>query len=179
MARLSKFDKGSRPILSPKEASIKAEAWCAYQERSEFEVRRKLLSWGINVDDSDVILTHLINEKFIDEQRFASAFASGKFRIKKWGKNKVRAQLYGKKVPKNLIAMALDEVDDDAYRTTLLELAEKKLAGMRETDKMKRKAKLMRFLVGKGYEMELVVGVVKKIGSAQLTVSGLNNRLPK
>ena len=92
-----------KKLLSPEKALQKAESYCSYQERSQQEVRDKIYSWGLLRNDVENILSTLITSGFLKEERFASAFTRGKFRIKKWGRNKIREALRGKKVSETLI----------------------------------------------------------------------------
>src|SRR5262245_55126185 len=105
--------------ISPEKAKSKAEAYCAYQERSQQEVRDKLYSWGLHRNDVENIISFLISDGFLKEERFAIAFAGGKFRIKKWGRNKIKMALKEKKVSDPLIRKALSEIDQREYMQML------------------------------------------------------------
>lgn len=141
---------------TPTEAISKAQKYCAYQERSHQEVRDKLYSYGLWKNDVEEILTQLITDGFLNEERFAKAYAGGKFRMKHWGKNKIENELKFKGISKRCIQTGLKEIDDHDYRKTLVQLIKKKTRSLSETNLFKRRDKVSKFVIGKGYEPELV-----------------------
>jgi regulatory protein len=147
--------------LSRNAALAKAEHYCAYQERSQQEVRDKLYEWGLWKDDVEELISELIQTNFLNEERFALAYVSGKFKIKKWGKVKIRQGLKIKRVPDKMIANALKTIDADEYLKTILVLAEKKIGSIHEKDAYKRRYKLVTYLLGKGFENDLIADVLK------------------
>ncbi|MBK1439126.1 RecX family transcriptional regulator [Parapedobacter sp. ISTM3] len=138
-------------------ARAKAEQYCAYQERSQQEVRDKLYGWGLHQLDVENVIADLIAAGFLNEERFALAYASGKFRIKGWGRHKIRQGLLQKSVSTPLIRTALASLDDDAYREKLYELLQAKARLEKEKHPYKRKNKLLRYALSKGYESELAL----------------------
>ena len=130
--------------------------WCARQERSHQQVRRKLFDWGQGQDASERIVSELITAGFLNEQRFAQAYAGGKFRMKKWGRHRIESRLRQEGVGPRCIATGLREIDQTDYRKTLERLLEQKLAAGRALDPFVRKHRAARFAIGKGYEPELV-----------------------
>ena len=148
-------------ILDKKTALVKAESWCAYQERSQSEVRNKLYEWGLRHDELEEVITELIVTNFLNEERFAMAYVSGKVNIKKWGKVKIKQGLKLKKVPDRLIQKALNSIDEQKYFENLLSIAVKKAAVMNEKDSVKLKFKLVTYLLGKGFENDLIFDVLK------------------
>ncbi|SKB56365.1 regulatory protein [Parapedobacter luteus] len=138
-------------------ARAKAEQYCAYQERSQQEVRDKLYGWGLHQQDVENVIADLIAAGFLNEERFALAYASGKFRIKGWGRHKIRQGLLQKSVSAPLIRTALASLDDDAYREKLYELLQAKARLEKEKHPYKRKNKLLRYALSKGYESELAL----------------------
>jgi regulatory protein len=141
---------------SPQDAMAKAMSYCAYQERSRKEVREKLHSFGIEDDDEvERILEKLTKDNFLNEERFAKAFAGGKFRMKKWGRIKIRAELKMHGLSAEVIRKGMEEIDPHDYEQTLLDLTVKKNAQERESEPMLRKQKLIRYLLSKGYEQDL------------------------
>src|SRR5688572_5536586 len=106
------------PTYSFLEAKQKIEAFCAYQERCDFEVRQKLFSWGLFQEDVDALISDLITHNFLNEQRFAEAYVSGKFRIKKWGRVKIRQQLKLRKISEYSIKKGMQVIDDEEYIKT-------------------------------------------------------------
>ena len=149
-------------MYSSEEAVIKLESFCAYQERSEFEVRSKLRLWGFNSEQSDLLIEQLKLNRFLDNERFASSFVSGKFSIKKWGRLKIKSHLMQHHIHPDSIKKSLEEIDDTAYCAVLQMLAEKKWNLLtKEPDYWKKKHKTMTFLQSKGYENDLIQDVLK------------------
>lgn len=143
------------------EAKAKMEAWCAYQERCQFEVDQKLIGWKFSEEQRNQIIADLISNRFIDEERFARAFVSGKFRIKHWGRNKIRQHLKQKRISDYSIKQGMQEIDPDEYWETLKRLAERKLADKKpKEDAWQLKARVQRYLSAKGYEFDLIVDAV-------------------
>lgn len=140
---------------------MKAEHYCAYQERAQQEIRNKLYEWGLHSADLEEIISELITTNFLNEERFALAYVSGKFNIKKWGKIKIKQGLKLRKVPDRMIAKALNSINYDDYLKTVLEAAEKKSRTITEKDAYKRKYKLMSYLMGKGFETDVILSVLK------------------
>lgn len=142
------------------EAKHKMEAYCAYQERCHFEVSNKLQSFDLSYEQQQQLIADLITNRFLDEERFAEAFASGKFRIKKWGKIKIRQHLKQRFVSEYSIKKALLAIDNEEYYAMLEKLASTKLRELEnERDSWKKKSKLLRFLASKGYEQDLIFEV--------------------
>lgn len=150
-----------QPKYSFQEAKLKIEAFCAYQERCDQEVRKKLTSWLLYEEDIEALIAHLIQTNFLNEERFACAFVSGKFRIKRWGRIKIRQHLKQKKISNYSIQKGLEEIDDDEYLETLKELSINKNHLIRANSKWDRIAKLSRYLSSKGFESELIKIVVE------------------
>lgn len=155
--------EGCSKRLKPAEALSKAYKYCAYQERSHLEVKRKLYSYGLYSSDVDEILSRLISEGFINEERFAKAYAGGKFRIKKWGRNKIINQLESHGLTKRCIEAGLKELDQADYKRTLEGLIEKKSVQSTEENLFKKRDSVAKFLIAKGYESELVWQKVKEL----------------
>ncbi|HTM99632.1 MAG TPA: regulatory protein RecX [Pedobacter sp.] len=148
-------------ILDKKTALLKAESWCAYQERSQQEVRNKLYDWNLFPNEVEEIISELITTNFLNEGRFAHAYTSGKFKIKKWGKLKIKQGLKLKKVPDKLIQKALNGIEMDEYLGVLLATAEKKSTALTEKDQLKKKFKLISYLQSKGFENDLIFDILK------------------
>ena len=151
--------------ITPAQALGKIQKYCAYQERSHQEVKRKLYSYGLTVDEADEIISKLITDNFLNEERFAKAFAGGKFRIKKWGRNKIEHQLESFGLTKNCITRGLKEIDPSDYNKTLRALLRKKTEEVSEENLFAKRNKVARFAISKGYEPELVWEMVKEIMS--------------
>ncbi|PTS91440.1 RecX family transcriptional regulator, partial [Pedobacter sp. HMWF019] len=145
-------NKNKPVVLDKKAALAKAEHYCAYQERSQYEIRNKLYDWGLKTAEVEELISELIVTNFLNEERFAKVYVSGKFNIKKWGKIKIKQSLKLKQVPDKMITKALNTIDSGDYLQTLLELAEKKAKLITENDAYKKKYKLITYLMGKGFE---------------------------
>ena len=98
-----------RKVFTREQALRKAESFCAYQERSQHEIRNKLYEWGLHQNDVETIISELIEANFLNEERFAIAYSLGKFRIKGWGKIKIKHGLKLKRVPEKLIHKSLQK----------------------------------------------------------------------
>ena len=120
------------------------------------EVTMKLKSWGLIQEAIDLLIIELIQFNFLNEERYARSYARGKFRIKKWGKLKIRMALKKREVFFKCIDIAMLEIDDKTYLNTLKELLQKKNDVLKETNSYKRKMKLIRYLVTRGYEYDLI-----------------------
>lgn len=153
--------KKKAPLLFA-EALVKARRWCALQERSHKEVKEKLFSWEVYYSEIQSIITELIQEGFLSEERFAKAYAGGKFRMKQWGKNKITQQLQRKGVSEKNIETGLKEIEEKDYRTTIKKLIQKKLASVKELNDFQKKGKLAQYLMTKGYEAELVWNILNE-----------------
>ncbi len=149
-------DQQAKPKYSLLKARQKLEAFCAYQERCDQEIRLKCRSWSMNTKQTEILISELESKNFINEERFARAFASGKFRIKKWGRNKIRMHLKKKAISEYFIKAGMGEIDEEEYLKTILDLIAKKDKLLKEKDKWKRRQKIQRYLSSKGYEMNLV-----------------------
>ncbi len=146
-----------------KEATRKLEGYCAYQERCHKEVVQKLRNMNMIPEAIDAIVTHLIQENFLNEERFAQSFARGKFNIKKWGRNRIVNELKYREISKYNIKAALNEISDEAYINTLNTIALKRLKEIKESHKQKRRKKLADYLLYRGWESQLVYGKIKEL----------------
>ncbi|MFD0764809.1 regulatory protein RecX [Mucilaginibacter lutimaris] len=142
-------------------AMAKAEHYCAYQERSQQEVRDKLYDWGLWTDAVEHIITRLIEENFLNEERFANAYAKGKFNQKAWGRIKIKQGLKLKNVSPVLIKKALLQIDASDYMDTLTRIIDKKASTMAEKDAYKRRYKLQQYALSRGFETDLTAEVLK------------------
>ena len=138
------------------EAKRKLEGYCAYQERCHKEVKAKLKDMKMIPEAIDVILVHLIQHNFLNEERFAKTFVSGKFRIKKWGKIRLKRELKQREISKYSMESALGEIDLDDYISTLDELTQKRITQVKESNPYKKKKKVADYLIYRGWESHLV-----------------------
>jgi regulatory protein len=151
---------------TPSQALGKIQKYCAYQERSHQEVRNKLESFNLSSDEVSEIISRLITDNFLNEERFAKAFAGGKFRVKKWGRNKIIHELESMGLTKKCIAFGLKEIDSADYDKTLRSLIKKKAEENEESSEHNlyaKRNKVARFAISKGYEPELVWETVKAL----------------
>jgi regulatory protein len=149
--------------LTKEQALQKLKHYCAYQERSHAEVKEKLYSLGIWASDRDQILTTLIEENYLNEERFAVAFAGGKFRMKQWGRIKIKYELKQKQVSEYCIKTAMKQIEEEEYQKVLYKLASDKYTSLKGEQYLVRKKKTMDFLIQRGFESALVAGVMKQI----------------
>ena len=149
--------------LTKEQALQKLKHYCAYQERCHSEVKEKLYSLGVWKKDHDEIMATLIEENYLNEERFAIAFAGGKFRIKHWGRVKIKYELKQKQVSEYSIKKALKQIDEQEYLKTLNKLAKEKYASLKSEQYLVRKKKTMDYLFQRGFETELVNESIKII----------------
>src|SRR5687768_3557025 len=141
-------------LTDPKKALQKAQAYCAYQERCQQEVRDKLYEWGLWKDAVEDTIVRLIGDNFLNEERFAKAYAGGKFRIKKWGRVKIKLELKKRKISEYCIRQAMKEIDEADYRKTLKKILTE--AGKKAGKSKNARYKVAQYAVSRGYENELV-----------------------
>jgi regulatory protein len=145
------------------DAKQKIYKYCAYQERTHVEVRNKLYEYGLGSDAVDELLTQLIGEGYLNEERFAKTFAGGKFRIKSWGRIKITHALEAKGLTRNCIALGLKEINEADYVETLQTLLRKKAAGVQTDDDFVTRDKIAKYAIQKGFEPELVWRCIKEM----------------
>ncbi len=148
-----------------KDALRKAALFCAYQERTQQEVRDRLAEWGVRGDDAEEVIAELISQNYLNEERFAKSFAGGKFRVKGWGRRKIKQHLQQRGITGYNLNQALNEIAPDDYRATLTELLDKKRqslarSGQLDTNPLVVKQKLVRYALSKGYESDLIFAVL-------------------
>lgn len=146
-----------------KEATLKLMQFCAYRDRSHKEVEEKLREMRMIPAACEQIIIKLMEENFLNEERFARSFVRGKFRIKKWGRIKIKQELKFREISSPIIKLALTEINEEEYQKVLYELAEKKLNILEETNPFKKRKKISDFLLQKGYESHLVYNVSEEI----------------
>ncbi|CAA0162694.1 Regulatory protein RecX [Tenacibaculum maritimum] len=146
----------SKQVFSVNEIKRKIESFCAYQDRCHKEVEKKIAEYNLIPEARASILIDLIQDGFLNEERFAKSFARGKFRIKKWGKQRITRELKLRDVSSYNIRIALKEIDENDYIATLYELIAKRNNSISETNLYKRKKKIIDYMVYRGYEYELL-----------------------
>lgn len=138
------------------EARGKMETFCSYQERCPWEIRRKLFEKGIHGESMETILGELTASGFVDEERFARAYARGKFRIQRWGRNRIRQELKLRDINASIIQKGLSEIDGEEYFALLEREAEKKWEKTKEADAYKKRYLVTKYLLSKGFESDLI-----------------------
>ena len=145
------------------EAQLKLQHYCAYQERCHQEVRHKLKEMQMIPEAIDIIIVHLLERNFLNEERFAKTYVSGKFRIKKWGKYRLTSELKKKDISKHNINLAISQIPNIEYVAVFNTLAEKRANSIKEKDKWIKKKKLADYLLYRGWESHLVYAKVNEL----------------
>jgi regulatory protein len=149
--------------LTPQQALQKLKHYCAYQERCHSEVKDKLYNYGLHTKDVEQIISTLIEENYLDEERFAIHFAGGKFRMKKWGRIKIRYELKKRLVSEFCIKKAIQSIDEDQYESAIEKLVESKIKDAKKYKYSYLKIKyILSALNQKGYEPDLVRPIINK-----------------
>lgn len=150
-----------KKIISLAQAQEKLARFCAYQDRCEYEVRQKAKSFDLNYSQIDELVDFLIDERYLDEERFVSSFVRGKFNLKRWGKQKIKAHLNQKRVPDSLVEKHLEKISEKQYLDTIEHLIEKKENTLAEDNPFKKNQKIILHLQQKGFELESIFKVIK------------------
>lgn len=150
--------------LTPGEALNKAAAYCTLCERCVSEVTAKLTAWGVPHCEQEKIITRLIEEKFINEARYCHAFVNDKVRFNRWGRIKIRAALCEKRLPRELINEAMDNIDEEEYTASLAEVIAAKRKELKGKDDHAAQQKIIRHAASRGYEPSLILRTIKYDG---------------
>ena len=142
---------------SEPEALNKAAAYCTLTERCTGEVNAKLIAWGIESAARQRIIKRLTEEKFIDDKRYCQSFVNDKMRFNHWGRIKIRAKLIEKRLPRELIADALENIDEEEYNNVLRTLIANKAKEVSTDEERKRREKLLRFAASRGFEPSIIM----------------------
>lgn len=156
-----KFSK-SKKYYSQEEALLRLQRYCVYQDRCHSEVEDKLREIGIYGESADEIVIELINENFLNEERFARSYARGKFRLKKWGRMKIQQNLKMKKVSKYCIKKGMLEIEEPEYMEVLEKILIKKLGEYKAPNFYQKKQKAGKYAIIKGYESSLVWNILSQ-----------------
>lgn len=151
----------SSKYVSRDEALARLQSYCAYQERSHQEVRSKLLDLNIYGDDLEEIIAGLISDNFLNEERFARAYARGKFRMKQWGKRRIVQELKRHDVSTYSIRKAMEEIEPEDYKNTLLDVIRKKKNLLATETDFELQNKLAQYAISRGFEPELVWEIIR------------------
>jgi len=142
--------------LTKEQVLQKLRFYCRYQQRCQSEVKEKLFELGVNKKDHDELITELVKENCLSDERFAVAFASGRFKLKQWGRRKIQKGLREKRVSDEIAQKALEQINTKEYTAILNKLAKEKYAALKHERHPVRKKKTMDYLMQKGYELDLV-----------------------
>ncbi|MBL4625521.1 MAG: RecX family transcriptional regulator [Flavobacteriales bacterium] len=142
--------------LTSQQGLVKAQKYCVYQERCHFEVRNKLYDWGLYSVDVEEVISSLIQDNFLNEERFAEAFARGKFRVKKWGRIKILSELNRRHISEYCKKKGLEQIDEQEYMETLADVLIRREKQEKEINPFIRKQKLASYLNSRGFESDLV-----------------------
>ncbi len=148
---------------TPEQAFAKAKHYCAYQERCHKEVKEKLYSLGLRKNDVETLLSRLIEEGFLNEERFATLFAGGKFRIKQWGKAKIIYELKRKGISEYNIKKAISAIDESGYHEMVFKEASKKWEQLKQEQHFTRQAKTRNYLLRRGFELNDIKIALQKL----------------
>lgn len=141
----------------------KLRKYCAYQDRCHKEVRTKLLSLKVYGEELEEIISALIQDNFLNEERFARSYARGKFRIKKWGLNKIKQQLKLRQISEYCIKKAEEEIDRTEYRETLQVILEAQMEKNKNLSFLLSRDKAIKYALGRGYEAKLIYEIIKSL----------------
>jgi len=153
--------------VSKDEALKKMQRYCAYQDRCHQEVRQKMIDMGVLPDWREEVMVELIQENFLNEERFARSYVRGKFRMKQWGRRRLLRELKQRNISDYCIRKSFEEIDETAYRETVDALIQKKVALLQETDIYTKKNKVAQYLLRRGFEASLVWERIHKIMLAE------------
>ncbi|OQX99017.1 MAG: hypothetical protein B6I20_10420 [Bacteroidetes bacterium 4572_117] len=149
--------------ITTHEALVKAQNICAKQEKCKADIRKKLYEWKILPEEIEKIINELLENKFIDEKRYAGFYVKDKYKLSKWGRIKIEFSLRQKQIEASIIANALNEINEDEYIEILRAELKKKLKSLKNDEKHKVKEKLLRFAQSRGYEIELSITMVEEL----------------
>lgn len=153
----------SKKVFTVDEVKRKIEFYCVYQDRCHKDVEKKLRDYNLIPEAREYVLLHLLEHNFLNEERFSKSFARGKFRIKKWGKQRIVRELKQREISSYNIKTALKEIDEQDYIATLYSLIEKKNNFLSETNLFKKKKKIIDHLLYKGFETNLIFEAVNEV----------------
>lgn len=142
----------------------KAAFLCSRSEHCSSDIQEKLKLWGLSAEDTDLVIAKLIEEKYIDDERFARAYVKDKFRFNHWGKQKIAFMLRSKNISVEIMELAFEEIEDVGYSNELRKLLTDKEKSIKAKDLYDKRNKLMRFAMGRGFESGQIYAVLKELG---------------
>ena len=153
----------AKKVFTVDEVKKKLEYYCAYQDRCHQEVEKKLTEFRLISEAKELILIHLIQNNYLNEERFSQSYARGKFRIKKWGRRRIKQELRNRNISTYNIKSAMKEIDKEEYLSTLYELASSKEKSLKEKNSYIKQQKLLQYLYRRGFELDLIREVLRNI----------------
>lgn len=157
------YPKKSNCSLTFNEIRSKMEHYCAYQDRCHSEVYKKLYTFSLSTYEKEQLMVYLIDNNYLNEERFAQSFTRGKHNYKKWGKNRIVNELKIRNISATIIKIALKEIDDITYLETFEDLAQKHWEALSENNLMKKRKKFCDYFIRKGWENDLIYEKVKEL----------------
>ena len=142
----------------------KAAFLCSRSEHCTSEIQEKLKIWGLSSEDSEPVIEKLVEEKYLDDERFARAYVKDKFRFNHWGKQKIAYMLHAKNISSEILELAFEEIEDEGYSDELRKLLTDKEKSIKAKDKYDKRNKLMRFAMGRGFESSQISSILKELG---------------
>lgn len=149
--------------LTEPEMLHRAAAYCTAAERCTYDVRKKITAAGLPDEVAERIISRLVNERFIDENRFCQSFVNDKLRFNKWGRIKIGYELQKKQIPSDIRKEALENIDEENYRSILFKLLKDKKKTTKGKDNREIFTKLLRFAAGKGFESKEAIACLKQL----------------
>lgn len=142
----------------------KAALLCSKSEKCTSEILEKLKLWGLSKEESEPVIDQLVQEKYLDDERFARAYVKDKFRFNRWGKQKIAHMLRAKNISPEILELAFEEIEEEGYSDELRKLLTDKEKSIKAKDKYDKRNKLMRFALGRGFESGKIYAVLKELG---------------
>lgn len=149
--------------ITPEQAETKLKALCSLREICEKDAKDRLQKWGVEEEAQEMIVRHLVQERFIDDERFANIFVRDKHNLSHWGKSRIIRELKSRKIATRFIDEAIGQIPDEAYSEQLEEILKKKLGSIKGKTPYEIGGKLIRFGLSRGYESSLVIKTAKKL----------------
>ncbi len=155
--------QGKKSTYTLEEAKRSMEGYCVYQDRCHQEIERKLREMKMIPQAWEIILLHLMEHDFLNEERFARSFARGKFRIKQWGRRRIEMELKRRDISAYNINAGLSEISYEEYEDVFAEVSKKRFESVRESNVLKKRKKVADFLLRKGFESNKVYEVLREM----------------
>lgn len=152
-----------KEVLTYLDALEKLKKYCAYQERAQSEVRKKAFSYGLSSEETESVISDLIQENYLNEQRFTEAFVRGKYKFKRWGRKKLELELKARQVSSYCIKKGMAQIEPEVYYSNLVHIAEKRLPLTKGKHPAEIRQKLFQHLLSKGYESHLIEEVISDL----------------